>query len=163
MLALFYEARDVISFIRNPLGNSGEGSTRNVAPSETPEEKRINDNAYVAFERYNKRQDLFNKIHSMRYRYMAQFGKDSAKPFEDLNKIVNDILISAQMLPYYWREQGHHQWKNEEEFQRHLDEMHKHEAVFWKMTPDRALITPRVDAVISDIEAQSERIIGKSR
>lgn len=163
VLALFYEARDAIRFIRSPASYSGEGRTRNAAPNETPEEKRINDNAYIAFERYNKRLELFNKIRSMRYRYMAQLGKDLSKPFDDLNNIVNDIFISATMLPYYWMEQGHHQWKNEAEFKQHLVEMNKHQAVFWEMTPDRDQITPRVDAVISEIEAQTAKIIGKSK
>ena len=167
VLALFYEARDVISFIRSPFGFSGEGSTRNASPNETPEEKQINDRAYVVFERYNKRQDLFNKLYSMRYRYMARFikdfGKDSAKPFEDLRKIVNEIFLSARMLSYYWEQQGRRMWKDDEEFQRHLEEMHKYEAIFWEMSPDKDPIMPRVDAVISDIEAQSLRIIGKSK
>jgi len=161
VLALFYEARDAIRFMRNPFGYGGEGSTRTAAPTESPEEKQINDKAYVVFERYNKRQDLFNKLHSMRYQYMARFGKDAAKPFEDLNKIVNEIFISAQMLTHYWMEQGRRQWNSKSEFQKHLDEMHKHEAVFWEMAPDKDQITPRVDAVISDIEAQSLKVIEK--
>jgi len=161
VLALFYEARDAIRYMRSPAGYTGEGSTRNANPNESPEEKKINDNAYVVFERYNKRQELFNKIYSMRYRYMAQFGKDEAKPFDDLNNIVNDIFISATMLPYYWKEQGHRQWKTEAEFQKHLEEMEKHQAVFWEMRTDKDTITPRVDKVISDIEAQTFKIINK--
>lgn len=163
VLSLFYEARDAIRYIRNPFGYGGEGSTRNATPTESPEEKQINDNAYVVFERYNKRQDLFNKLYSMRYRYMAQFGKDAARPFDDLNKIMNDIFISARMLTHYWKEQGRRQWKNDAEFQQHLNEMHKHEAVFWEKSSEQDPIMPRVDAVISDIEAQSVKIIGKSR
>ncbi|MFC2041886.1 hypothetical protein ACFLTV_00040 [Chloroflexota bacterium] len=104
VLSLFYESIDAIIFIRNPFTYGGEGGTRNASPNETPEEKQINDNAYVAIERYNKRQDLFNKIHSMRYRYMSHFGKESAKPFDNLDKIVKDILFSALILPDYWKE-----------------------------------------------------------
>ncbi len=163
VLALFYEARDAIRFIRNPVSFVGEGGTRNASPTEGPEEKQINDNAYVAFERYNKRRDLFNKLHAMRYRYMAQFGKDAAKPFDDLSKVVSDIFTSAHMLPHYWREQGHRQWKNDEEFRRHLDELHKYEAIFWEMTPDKDKIKPRVDSVISEIEAQAAKNLGKRR
>jgi len=163
VLALFYEARDVISFIRSPFGFSGEGSTRNASPNETPEEKQINDRAYVVFERYNKRQDLFNKLYSMRYRYMARFGKDSAKPFDDLRKIVNEIFVSARMLSHYWKEQGRRTWKSEAEFKKHLEEMQKHEAIFWEMNADEDTIIPRVNAVISDIEAQCLKIIGKSK
>ncbi len=81
VLALFYEARDAISYIRNIFGFVGEGNTRKADPNESPEDKKIHDDAYVVFERYNKHQEPFNKLYSMRYRYMARFGKDSAKPF----------------------------------------------------------------------------------
>ena len=163
VLALFYEARDAIRIIRSPASYGGEGSTRNAAPNETPQEKQINDNAYIAVERYNKQQKLFNKIHSMRYRYMAQFSKDAAKPFDELNRIVNDILRSAGMLSHYWKEQGKRQWKSEEEFQQHLNAMHKQEAIFWEMSSDTDQITPRVEEVISDIEARCAKVIRKSK
>jgi len=159
VLALFYEARDVISYIRSPFSFGGEGNTRNAAPNESPEEKQINDNAYVVFERYYKRQDLFNKLYSMRYRYMAQFGKDLARPFDDLRKIVNEIFLSARMLSHYWKQQGRRNWENDREFQQHLKEMHKYEAIFWEKSSDEDPIIPRLDAVISDIEAQSLKII----
>ena len=161
VLALFYEARDAISYIRNPFSYIGEGNTREAAPNESQEEKKINDNAYVVFERYNKRQELFNRIYSIRYRYMARFGKESAKPFNELNRIVNDIFISAKMLSHYWLQQGRRDWKNESEFKKHLDEMHKHESVFWEKSSDNDPIIPRIDKVISDIEAQTSRVIGK--
>ena len=160
VLALFYEARDAIRFIRNPFSYGGEGSTRNSTSGETPEEKQINDNAYVAFERYNKRQDLFNKIYSIRYRYMASFGKESARPFDELNKIVNEIFISARMLPIYWSAQGHRQWSSDSEFKKHLEEMHKHESIFWEMKKEDDPITPRLDGLISEIESQTSKIIG---
>src|SRR4030042_1656983 len=78
VLALFYEARDAIRFIRNPFGYVGEGSSRKCADNESPEEKRINDRAYVVSERYTKCKDLLKRIRSIRYRYMAQFRKNSA-------------------------------------------------------------------------------------
>ena len=163
VLALFYEARDVISYIRNPFSFGGEGSTRMAAENESAEEKRINDQAYVVFERYNNRQELFNKLYSMRYRYMAQFGKDSAKPFDDLNKIVHEIFASARMLSHYWKEQGRRAWRSEEEFNKHLEDMQKHESMFWEMGADKDPVLPRINAVISDIEAQTVTIIGKSK
>ena len=161
VLALFYEARDAIGQIRNPFSYEGEGSNRNPAPNESPEQKQINDNANVVFERYNKRQDLFNKLHSMRYRYMAQFGRESAKPFDDLNVIVNDVFVSARMLSHYWMDQGDRRWKSDAEFKKHLEEMHKYEAVFWYQGEERDSIGPRVDTVISEIEAQALDIISK--
>jgi hypothetical protein len=161
VLALFYEAQDVISYIRNPFGYVGEGSTRKSDPKESPEEKQIYDRAYVVFERYNRRQELFNKIKSLRYRYMAQFGKDSIKPFDGLNKIINDIFLAANMLPDYWKKQGNRAWKNDEEFEHHLKEMREYEQIFWYQGKERDSITPRVNTVISDIETQTLKIIGK--
>ena len=99
----------------------------------------------------------------MRYRYMAKFGKDSAKPFDELNKIVNDIFISARMLSHYWKQQGRRDWKNGKEFKKHLEEMQKHEAVFWEMSPAEDTIIPRVNKVISDIEAQTRSTISQSK
>ena len=94
ILALFYEARDVIRSIRNPFGYAGEGSTRNAGVNETPEQKDINDRAFVVIERYNKNRELFNKIHSMRYRYMAQFGEESANPF------IDSLILSILMFNF---------------------------------------------------------------
>ncbi|MBC8273975.1 MAG: hypothetical protein H8E40_03270 [Chloroflexi bacterium] len=162
VLVLFYEARDAIRFMRNPGGYVGEGSTRKAGPNESPEEKDIRDKAYVVFERYNERKELFNKLYSMRYHYIARFGNTATNPFDDLQKLVNEIFISARMLTHYWMDQGHRKWKNDAEFRRHLAEMHKYEAVFWEMTPDRDQITPKVDAVISEIEAKFARIISPS-
>ena len=161
VLALFYEARDAISYIRSPFGHGGEGSSRKSSEGESPEEKQIYDNAYVVVERYNKNLELFNKIYSMRYRFMAQFGKEASVPFDDLRKIVNDIFISSRMLAHYWKDQGRRTWKTEAEFKEHLEEMHKYEAVFWEMSADRDPITPRVNAVISNIEDRCNAIIGK--
>ena len=162
VLALFYEARDAIRYIRNPFSQVGEGSTRIAAPNESPEEKQINNNANIVFERYNKRQDMFNKLYSIRYRYMAHFGKDASKPFDELNKIVNEIFISARMLSYLWKQQGSHQWKSDEEFKKHLEEMHKYEAIFWYQGEERDSVTPRVNDAISIIESQASKIVGKS-
>jgi hypothetical protein len=89
---------------------------------------------------------------------MALFGDNAAKPFNDLNKVINDIFIASEMLRFYWKDQGHREWKNDDEFKKHLDEMHKYEAIFWQITP-KDEITPRVDAVISEIESQSKTII----
>ncbi len=81
VLVGFYEARDVIRIIRNPFGHVGEGSTRQAADGEPSEMKQILDNAYVVFERYEKHKEVFNRLQSLRYRFMAQFGADAARPF----------------------------------------------------------------------------------
>jgi hypothetical protein len=81
VLCLFYEARDAVQHIRNPFSRSNEGSSRKAGENETPEQKEAYDRAYVLFERFNTHIDLFSKMHSIRYRFMAQFGTDAGKPF----------------------------------------------------------------------------------
>jgi len=93
---LFYEGRDAIRHIRNPFAHGGEGKTRKAGDAETPEQKEAYDKAYVVFERFNTHIELFNKLHSMRYRFMTQFGAESGKPFEDFKKITNKILVSLK-------------------------------------------------------------------
>jgi hypothetical protein len=163
VLALFYEARDAISYMRNPFATAGEGSSRSPSPNETPEEKDINNNAYVVVERYNKRQELFNKLYSIRYRYMAQFGGKSIQPFNELTKIINEIFVAARMLSHIWKRQSFIQLKNDEEYQKHLKEMQRYEAIFWYQGNEEDSINARVDIIISDIEAQASKVVGTSK
>ena len=151
-LMLFYQARDAIRDIRNPFGRIGEGSIRQKASNETESETELLNRAYVAYERYQKHEEVFNKLQSTRYRFMARFGRENEAPFIELNKIVNDIFISAHMLgTYYWQRQGRVEMKGEE-FKKHLDEMHEQESVFWFQGEERDKIGPRVENVIKQIE-----------
>lgn len=153
VLALFYEAQDAIREIRNPFSFVGEGTTRKRSEHEREEESALLDQAYVVFERYQKREKLFAELRSMKYRVMAAFGSNASEPFDELNQILKEIFISAQILgTHYWRRQGRGRM-NEEEFQKHLEEMHKHEAVFWFMGDEKDEITPRVRNAVEKIES----------
>lgn len=160
ILTLFYEAADVIKQIRNPVGFVGEGETRKTNEHESPDETKILNNAYVAIERYLKHQELFNKIHSLRYRARARFGNKAIVPFDDLNQIINEIIFSSRQLSRYWKDQGRRQM-SDIEFQKHLDSMHKAEAIFWEGTEDPDPINSRVKKIIKDIEEISKSIIIK--
>jgi uncharacterized protein YdcH (DUF465 family) len=151
-LILFYQTRDAIREIRNPFGFVGEGASREKAKHETDEETNILNRAYVVFERYNKREEIFNKLQSTRYQFMARFGRHTEQPFIDLSDVLQDIFIAAQMLgSYYWKRQGRTSM-NPEEFKKHLDDMHKNEATFWYMGEEKDEIGKRVNQIINDIE-----------
>jgi len=83
VLALFYQARDVIRAIRSPFGYVGEGGTRKTASDERPEDKEALDQAFVLVERYNRNIEPFSRIHALRYRFMVQLGVDAAGGSED--------------------------------------------------------------------------------
>lgn len=153
VLALFYEAQDAIREIRNPFSFSGEGTTRKRSEHEREEETQLLDQAYVVFERYQKREKLFAELRSMKYRVMATFGSKAGEPFDELNMVLNEIFSSARILgTYYWKRQGRTQM-SEEEFKRHLEQMNKHEAIFWFMGEEKDEITPRVQRAVEKIES----------
>ena len=150
-LCLFYEGRDAIRHIRNPFAHGEEGKTRKVGEDETPEEKEAYDKAYVLIERYNSHIELFNKLHSMRYRFMAQFGVESGKPFEDFRRILNKVLVSAQSLARSWAQQLR-SYRIEQEDKQRLDFIQKQETIFWEGLADEDPISPKVDECIEEIE-----------
>lgn len=84
VLVLFYEARDRIRAIRAPFVPVFEEIKRETDTRETKEKKFALDRAYIVMERYQKYQEVFNKLHTLRYRFMALFGEDKVKPFDDL-------------------------------------------------------------------------------
>jgi hypothetical protein len=152
VLALFYEAQDAIREIRNPFSFGGEGTTRERQEYEREDESKILDQAYVVFERYQKREKLFAELRSMKYSAMATFGSSAGEPFEELNAIINEIFSAARILgTHFWQRQGRVEM-SEEEFQKHLGHMQKYEAVFWYMGEEKDEITPRVQRAVEKIE-----------
>jgi hypothetical protein len=150
VLALFYEVRDVISAVRSPLGFASEGSTRKPQGEETPAQKEARDSAFVVFERFHNRQEVFNKLYSKRYQFMTRFGTDKAEPFENLRGIETKIIVSARALARIWERRT----DDEESNKRRL----KHEAVIWEESEDDEINTS-LKKVISDIEAICKPII----
>jgi hypothetical protein len=84
-LALFYEAREIIGFARSPAYYASESAARKPALNETPDQKRIRDDAFVTLERLNRHGETFKRIHALRFRFRAQFGVGAVAPFEDFS------------------------------------------------------------------------------
>lgn len=158
VLCLFYEARDAVQHIRSPFSRSNEGSSRKEGENETPAQKKAYDRAHVLFERFNTHIELFNKMHSVRYRFMTQFGNDAGKPFEEFRRILNTMQTSAQLLATEWaRNYGHFQ--TEQKAEEHCDFIRKQENIFWEMLPEEDTIKPKVEKCIDDIEKICRPII----
>ncbi|GAB6163530.1 hypothetical protein JCM12298_26900 [Desulfothermus naphthae] len=74
VLALFYEVKDVIRYIRHPVSLSKETEDIERGPNETDAQYQARKNASVVFKRYNEHIQLFSRLRSLRYRFMAQVG-----------------------------------------------------------------------------------------
>ncbi|WP_418117519.1 hypothetical protein [Variovorax sp. 350MFTsu5.1] len=131
VLAKFYECRDAIADIRSPFGFGGEGNTRERGENENQEESRILDQAFVAIERYRKREIVFTEFEALKYRFMASFGSEYQPIFGKTIGAAGLILHSSRMLGnHYWKRQGRVPM-TQQEFDRHLAEMRRHERIFW--------------------------------
>jgi len=157
ILALFYQSKDIISYIRSPFSFGGEGSSRKKNEHETEEQTKLYNQAYIVFERYESNKDVFNKLKSLRYQLMALHGQNACLPFDDLNSIVHEIFGASRRLSRYWLQQGHNNLGTEE-FKRHLEEMHKAEDIFWESGEEDPII-PKVEKAITDIESICKPII----
>jgi hypothetical protein len=156
VLTLFYEARDAIKYMRHPLSSTDECSNIEKSPHETDQQWQARKNASVVFKRYNDRMDLFNKIHAMRYRFMAQIGVSQAQPFEDLYKIVKEVLLAARMLAQLWPRDH---FRTPDQYEQHQKLVNKHEAIFWEGLSEKDPINSRLDVIIETMEKTCREII----
>ncbi|MEN2412152.1 hypothetical protein [Flavobacterium mesophilum] len=160
VLSLFYECKEKIAVIRHPASYVGEGKTRKRRENEKPEESEILDNAYVFFERYEKEKEPFLKLASLKFRFIAIFGKEATLPFDEIAKILSDIFFAANRLGNrYWKDQGRKNF-SEEQFDRHLQEMEKYEDIVWNSF-ENDKIELKIDNCIAKIEKYCLSIIQK--
>jgi hypothetical protein len=155
VLALFYQAKDIIETIRSSFGFKGEGETRKPGPQERPEDKEALDRAFVMIERYNKHQEVFSRIHALRYRFLALFGVEAAKPFVDLNLVINELLLAARRMARL-------STRSEADFEKHHAEMVEVDRIYYASTDDDP-IAPKVIALVNEIERTCKDIIESRR
>ena len=135
-LAKFFEVSDAIAFIRNPFASSEEGKTRKRNEHELSTESELLDRGYIVVERYGKKENIFLEFNTLKYKFMATFGSDNKDIFTDTNKILNSIFSSARLLAtHYWPRQGRLPMGGDE-FKKHLEDMSRHEGIFWDVLND---------------------------
>jgi hypothetical protein len=92
VLAQFYQAKDALTWARLPFGDTAaqtpvaEGGGRGAEAMAAP------------IERLNQASQVFSALQASRYRFMAYFGEEAAKPFEELRKVHNEVMEAAAQL-----------------------------------------------------------------
>ena len=157
VLALFYQAQDIIDAIRSPFGYGSEGEMRKPGPNEDPEHKEALDEAYVLIERYNRHTEVFSRLHALRYRFMAQFGADASIPFDDLNRVVNELILSARRKARL-ATMPERSLRSEAALERHHKEFLEIDRIYYGGSEDDP-IAPRVKKLVGDIERTCKSII----
>ncbi|MBU4184744.1 MAG: hypothetical protein KKI12_05245 [Proteobacteria bacterium] len=156
VLASFFEIKDSIAFIRNPFATNEEGKSRKKGEYELSDETELLNRGYIVYERYEKKKDVLIKFNTLKYKVMAAFGPDTEKIFIDCNKTLNSIFISARMLAtYYWKRQGRVPMDGDQ-FQKHLDEMQKHEGIFWDMMNETDEIRNKLELIQEQLDKSTK-------
>lgn len=151
-LAVFFEIKDAIAFIRNPWSGSEEVKSRKRTPHETEAESQLLDRGYIVFERYESKKEIFVRFNTLKYKFMAVFGPETENIFKEANKTLNSIFTSANMLAtHYWQRQGRAKMEPDE-LQKHLDEMHKHEGIFWDRYNENDAIRNKLAEIQQELE-----------
>ena len=126
VIAKFFEVRDAIAYVRNPVSWPSEGKLQEKDPSvqaEMPDHAR---EQRVVLERHSKKESVFAEFQVLKYRFMAAFGPQTEQLFSDTHKALHSVFVSAHMLcNHYWKRQGIVPMDGLVK-QRHLDEMEKH-------------------------------------
>lgn len=152
VLAKFFEVQDAIAFIRNPFSSGNEGQSRQKAPTETAPETELLNRGYIVVERYQQKESVFVEFNTLKYKFMAAFGKETEQIFTDTNRALNSIFVSARMLAtHYWQRQGRVHMEPDE-FQKNLTEMHRHEGIFWDTQSETDEIRQKLKSILDRLE-----------
>ena len=155
-LALFYEARDAIIHMRSIFSFNSETADIERDSNETDAQFDSRKNASIVYKRYAEHQEVFNRLYSIRYRFMAQIGVKEAEPFDDLQKLVHEIFIAARRLAQLW---PRNHFRTDEQYEKHLAQVEKYEAIFWEGIENEDPINLRLEAIMQTIEKTCRNIV----
>ena len=94
VLAQFYRARDALIWARLP----AEGAGTQVSAHGSAESAAQGAAMAAPIERLNQASQVFSELQASRYRFMAYFGEDATRPFDELRKVHNEVLEAAARL-----------------------------------------------------------------
>ena len=98
VLANLYESHHAIKVIRSPIGFGNEGSSRPKNENETPQETEIYNQAYVSRERFERNRKPLEKLHTLKYRFIALHGKEFEEHFDKFSQTMNKIFFASDQI-----------------------------------------------------------------
>jgi hypothetical protein len=98
VLAGFYRARDVLTWARFPVSqhDNGAGNVRPAPGTDGDELERSE--IFTPVDRLTRESQVFSELQASRYRFMAYFGEEAARPFDQIRAIHSEIIDSAHNL-----------------------------------------------------------------
>ena len=157
VLANMYEAQQAIRNIRSPFGYQNEGNSRKVEENETPEQTKAYNQAYVVSERYKNNNVSLQKIHALKFRFIALYGKEHEQHFNKFHQTINQIFSSADQIAQV--NLGFYDFDKD---LRRSTIKDNNEILYLKITDlENDLVDKGIQNAIDEIEEACKKIIGK--
>jgi hypothetical protein len=93
VLAAFYQVKDIIHGARSPMVWAGE-----MQPEEGVTEEIATNAHYAPLRRLRSERAFLGEFWAKRYRFAAVFGLEAAKPFAEINRVLNEIGAAVEAL-----------------------------------------------------------------
>lgn len=161
-MALFYEARDKLRYIRNPLHYVEEKKSRFSHPQETPDQSRVFDRAHIVALRYDSCEAVFNRLFTLRYRFRAIFSARQAQHIDELREIVNEISESSRRLGQLWLRYFGPDQGGEKPDDNFRQAIKRYDELFWERRDDDS-INIRVNQMVAEMEDFCRKIISREK
>ena len=143
VLADFYQARDIMNAARSPGSFGYESATRPKEDWESEDDTRSLNAYFATIERLNNKREFFAQLHARRYRFIAHFGLDAAKPYDALFDIRDEVVSAVQMLIMTYRERDQGCLPSERR---------GWQAVIWEGRNEANLISGKLDRIVESME-----------
>ena len=99
VLAQFYRARDVLTWARFPTSDDDDDRTDDVRVRSGPNDDELERREiFTPVDRLTRESQVFSELQASRYRFMAYFGEEATRPFEEIRAIHSEIIASAHNL-----------------------------------------------------------------
>jgi hypothetical protein len=99
VLAQFYRARDILTWARFPVTQtSAEDGALAPTAGESKRDVSEKQRMYSPVERLAQESQIFSELQASRYRFMAYFGEEATKPFEEIHALQNEVVAAAGKL-----------------------------------------------------------------
>lgn len=151
-----YQAADAIRHMRSPAAFAGEMS--DVVKRDDDNEARHQARLTVAplWKRYNEHAELFASLRATRYKFMARFGRGSEKPFHEVQRLANEILIAANM--YVGAAGQVFGGDDSPQAHRLRDQQREREEKFWDHGEEDP-VNKRLNAIVEEVERHCRAVI----
>ncbi|AHB13807.1 hypothetical protein [Dehalococcoides mccartyi] len=149
VLALFYEAKDAIRFIRD---RGCYWDTVGIVDKQENPDKEIYGGAYPTIARYNKVAHVFNSLFVMRYEYIAYFGIETEAPFLEMQKIKQEIIVAAGEIGECWGCNDRTKFNTHEEYETNIERISELKKVIWETYSSEDIFEERLNSIICAVE-----------